>query len=33
LNSDHERGVYLPIDLGNPPGAGEAVMGVVSLGG
>jgi len=24
LNSDHSRGVYLPIDLANPPRAEEA---------
>jgi hypothetical protein len=33
LNSDHERGVYLPIDLGDPPTPVEAVMSVVPLGG
>jgi hypothetical protein len=31
LNSDHERGVYLPIDLSNPPRAEEAMGRVVSL--
>lgn len=31
LNSDHERGVYLPIDLENPPRAEEAVGMVVPL--
>lgn len=31
LNSDHERGVYLPIDLSNPPRAEEAVGMVVPL--
>jgi hypothetical protein len=31
LNSDHERGVYLPIDLSDPPGAEEAVARVVRL--
>ena len=31
LNSDHERGVYLPIDLSDPPGATEAAMSVVPL--
>lgn len=33
LNSDHERGVYLPIDLENPPRAEEAVGMVVPLAG
>jgi hypothetical protein len=32
LNSDHERGVYLPIDLENPPRAEEAVGMAVGLG-
>ncbi len=31
LNSDHERGVYLPIDLDRPPGPQEAVGLVVPL--
>lgn len=31
LNSDHERGVYLPIDLSDPPTVSEAIMGVVPL--
>jgi len=31
LNSDHERGVYLPIDLSNPPRAEEAPGMVVPL--
>jgi hypothetical protein len=31
LNSDHERGVYLPIDLSNPPRAEEAAAMVVPL--
>jgi hypothetical protein len=31
LNSDHERGVYLPIDLSDPPRAEEAVARVVPL--
>lgn len=32
LNSDHDRGVFLPIDLARPPRtAVEAAMGVVSL--
>lgn len=31
LNSDHERGVYLPMDLCNPPRAEEAVGMVVRL--
>lgn len=31
LNSDHERGVYLPIDLSTPPSAIEAVASVVAL--
>lgn len=31
LNSDHERGVYLPIDLENPPRPEEAMMQVVPL--
>lgn len=33
LNSDHERGVYLPIDLSDPPSPTEAVMSVVALAG
>ncbi len=33
LNSDHERGVYLPIDLAHPPRAEEAVGMVVPLAG
>jgi hypothetical protein len=32
LNSDHERGVYLPIDLEHPPTAEQAVGMVVRLG-
>jgi hypothetical protein len=31
LNSDHDRGVYLPIDLSNPPRAEQAVGMVVPL--
>ena len=31
LNSDHSRGVYLPIDLGNPPRAEEAAAMVRPL--
>ena len=31
LNSDHERGVYLPIDLEHPPGIDEAAASVVPL--
>jgi hypothetical protein len=31
LNSDHERGVFLPIDLSHPPRAEEAVGMVVAL--
>lgn len=31
LNSDHERGVYLPIDLDHPPTPEEAVANVVPL--
>ncbi|MCA9277838.1 MAG: hypothetical protein H6815_03530 [Phycisphaeraceae bacterium] len=31
LNSDHERGVYLPIDLSDPPTAEEAIWSVVPL--
>jgi hypothetical protein len=31
LNSDHERGVYLPIDLSDPPSLEEALMRVVPL--
>lgn len=31
LNSDHERGVYLPIDLDDPPGPEGAAMSVVPL--
>jgi len=31
LNSDHERGVYLPLDLDDVPGAEEAVGRVVGL--
>ena len=31
LNSDHERGVYLPIDLENPPTPMRALESVVSL--
>jgi hypothetical protein len=31
LNSDHERGVYLPIDLSNPPRAERAAAMVVPL--
>ncbi len=33
LNSDHERGVYLPIDLSNPPRAEEMIGRVVPLNG
>lgn len=33
LNSDHERGVYLPIDLERPPRAEEAMGMVVGLRG
>ena len=33
LASDHEHGVFLPVDLRNPPKAGEAVGMVVPLGG
>ncbi|MCC6660578.1 MAG: metallophosphoesterase [Phycisphaerales bacterium] len=32
LNSDHERGVYLPIDLSHPPRAAEAPSLAVRLG-
>ncbi len=31
LNSDHDRGVYLPIDLADPPSPEEAMERVVSL--
>lgn len=31
LNSDHDRGVYLPIDLSDPPSATEALASVVPL--
>lgn len=31
LNSDHERGVYLPIDLSQPPTVEQAAASVVSL--
>jgi hypothetical protein len=31
LNSDHERGVYLPIDLENPPSLEEAMEQIVPL--
>ncbi|MEA5557623.1 hypothetical protein [Nodularia spumigena] len=31
LNSDHDRGVYLPIDLSDPPSVSEAMMGVIPL--
>lgn len=31
LNSDHERGVYLPIDLASPPTPSSAAMGVIPL--
>lgn len=31
LNSDHEHGVYLPVDLADPPTPGEAVASVVPL--
>ena len=31
LNSDHARGVYVPIDLSNPPKAEEAVARAVAL--
>lgn len=33
LNSDHARGVYLPIDLSDPPTPEEAVARVISLAG
>lgn len=33
LNSDHDRGVYLPIDLSHPPRAEEALGMVVPLAG
>lgn len=33
LNSDHERGVYLPIDLAQPPSLGEIPYLVRPLGG
>lgn len=33
LNSDHERGVYLPIDLSNPPMPEEALAAVRPLAG
>ncbi len=33
LNSDHDRGVYLPIDLEHPPKPEEAAALVVPLGG
>jgi hypothetical protein len=33
LNSDHDRGVYLPIDLSNPPQPEEAAAQVVPLAG
>lgn len=32
LNSDHARGVYLPVDLSDPPGVEEAVRSAVPLG-
>jgi hypothetical protein len=32
LNSDHERGCVLPIDLSNPPRAEEAMMHAIPLG-
>ena len=31
LNSDHERGVYLPIDLSEPPSVSAALASVVAL--
>lgn len=31
LNSDHDRGVYLPIDLSDPPTPAEAIARVVRL--
>ena len=31
LNSDHERGVYLPVDLEHPPTPSEAMQMVVPL--
>ena len=31
LNSDHDRGVYLPIDLAEPPSPAEAIARVVRL--
>ena len=31
LNSDHERGVYLPIDLSEPPTVMDALKSVVAL--
>lgn len=33
LNSDHDRGVYLPVDLSDPPRAAEAVKRVVWMRG
>jgi hypothetical protein len=33
LNSDHDKGVYLPIDLSNPGSVEELVRGVRSLAG
>ena len=33
LNSDHERGVYLPINLAQPPSMGEIPGLVRPLGG
>jgi hypothetical protein len=33
LNSDHEKGVYLPIDLADPPRVEEMLARVVSLAG
>ena len=32
LNSDHDRGVYLPIDLNQPPTIAQALASVVPLG-
>lgn len=31
LNTDHEKGVYLPIDLSNPPTAAQAMQQVIRL--
>jgi hypothetical protein len=32
LNSDHEQGAVLPVDLANPPSAEEAIMSAIKLG-